>query len=280
MNESIDQVVKRVQDSQRNYEDNLTFIEQILMDERGYVTRKPKKENVVALCSGGLDSSIMVEKIIEDYNLALFPIFFKRGARNEVFEEDAFDYFIDFYSKKFPKNIKEPYKTSFQIPPKDMKKDFPKNFVLSIGHPMRNSTMQNLAVMYAVSLNGKYDLDIKTVFSGSVGEDYTEPELGLLSLRTQTLNTCISMGDWSWQITSPLTDPYLTNPIFKKDLIRYAIQKNIPLEKTRTCFSKNKTADGTCFACIKRLNAFKEIGITDPIKYKNKSASHKNGKNN
>jgi 7-cyano-7-deazaguanine synthase in queuosine biosynthesis len=269
MQETIEQIRERVKKSHIKYNENITCIERILMDERGYVSRKPRGENIVVLCSGGLDSSVMLDKIIREWDVKVFPMFLKRGARAEKHEEAAFDYFMDFYSKRFLDNIKEPFKFSFEIPPKEMKKYFPANLVLTQGHPLRNSTMQNLAVMYAVSLNGKYSLDIKTVLSGSVGEDYREPELGILSLRSQTLNTCIQTGDWKWQITSPLTDPYLTDKTtHKTDLIEYAIERFIPLDKTRTCFSKEKTADGTCFACLKRLQAFEKLGLEDPVTYK------------
>jgi len=110
------------------------------------------------------------------------------------------------------------------------------------------------------------------VFSGSVLKDTIEPEPGLLSLRAQTLNTCIALADWKRQITSPLTDPCLGDPLSKVHLIKYAIKKHIPLEQTRTCFSNNKTADGTCFACQKRLRAFENAKIPDPLTYKKKKA--------
>lgn len=269
MIETIKQIRERVRKAQENYTDNLKNIERILMNERGYVSRRPENEPVVVLCSGGLDSSTMLHKIIEDYNCAVYPVFFKRGARAEKHEEEAFDFFMGFYSKRFPGNIKEPYKMQFQIPPEDLKDNLPKNLALTQGHPLRNSTMQNLAVMYAVSLDKKNH--IRTILSASVGEDGKEPEQGLLSLRSQTLSTCIQLADWNWQITSPLTDPYLTEAtIYKTDLIEYALRKFIPLEKTRTCFSADEIADGTCFACKKRLEAFNHLEIKDPLKYKSK----------
>jgi 7-cyano-7-deazaguanine synthase in queuosine biosynthesis len=132
--------------------------------------------------------------------------------------------------------------------------------------------MQNLAVMYAVSLNGKHDLNIRTILTGSVAEDQTEPELGLLSLRSQTLSTCIQLGDWDWQITSPLTDINLREyPLFKVNLIQYAVERGIPLEKTRTCFSADEVADGTCLACYKRLIAFEKAEVKDPVEYRGKT---------
>ena len=271
-------IIERTKSSQLNYSSNLKKIEEILLSERNFVSKPPIKEDVVVLCSGGLDSSVMIQKVIEDWNAKLHFLFFKRGARAEKYEERAYDFFVDFYRKRFPENIVDSIKVNYEIPPKRFKKHFPWELKKTVGHPLRNSTMQNLAVMYAVALNGKYKLNIRTILTGYVGEDKTEPELGLLSLRSQTLNTCINLGDWGWQITSPLTDLCLTKePIYKTDLIKYAVEKNIPLDKTRTCFSSEEIADGTCFACIKRIKAFEKAGLKDSLEYRIDRGIGKNG---
>lgn len=263
----VEQIRERVAKAQRNYTKDLTAVEQILTNERGYVSKVPNNEPVVVLMSGGLDSIIMVDKIIEDWNVTVHPLYIRRNSTSQKHEEKAFDFFVNFYQKKFGDNFKDPKKIKYEIPPRNMKEGFPKAMRLTVGHPLRNSTMQNLAVMYAVSLQGS-GINAKTIFSGSVYEDNTEPELGLLSLRTQTLNTCVNLADWEWQITSPLTDPYLADrPIAKTDLIEYAIRKFIPLERTRSCFSSEKYADGTCNACKKRLMAFEHLKIKDPARY-------------
>jgi 7-cyano-7-deazaguanine synthase len=265
--ESIDQIRARVKEAQKNYKSNLSSLDNFLNNQRGYASRIPKGEDVITLMSGGLDSSIMVHKMIEDWGVRVHPLFVKRSSRNEKYEEEAFDFFVDFYQRRFPKNFGDPQKITYQVPPQEFKKGFSKNLSKTVGLPLRNSTLQNLAVMYAVSLQTK-GIDAKTIFSGSVAEDNTEPELGLLSLRSQTINTCINMGDWRWQITSPLTDTNLVeSPVYKIDLIEYAFQKFIPIDKTRTCFSSDEIADGTCNACQKRLAAFKHLNMLDPIKY-------------
>jgi len=271
MKESIEQIRARVKNAQRNYSSNVIRIENILKRERGYASRPPINEEAVVLMSGGLDSTVMVNKIIEDWNVKVFPLFVRRGSKNQEYEEKSFDFFSAFYTKKFPNNFMKPRKLDYQVPPADLKNDFPKNFALTVGHPMRNSTLQNLAIMYAVSLSEKSKNGVYTVLSGSVAEDNTEPELGILTLRTQTLNTCVSLGDWRWNITSPLTDPYFVKkPVSKVDLINYATIKFIPLEETRTCFSADEKADGTCHACVKRMNAFTNSGSADNIKYSNR----------
>jgi 7-cyano-7-deazaguanine synthase in queuosine biosynthesis len=269
MSETVEQINERVRVAQSNYDGILDTMETILIQERGFVSRDPIDEDIVALCSGGLDSSVMIDRVIFEYGAIVHPLFVKRGAKAEAFEEKAFDFFVDFYKRKYPQNIGEAANLDFKIPPLEFKDYFPKELGLSIGHPLRNSTLQNLAVMYAVCLNGKLGLNIRTVFTGSVAEGGTEPEGAILSLRSQTLNTCINLGDWGWQITSPLTDLFLRErPTYKVHLIKYALKENIPLEKTRTCFSDEEIADGTCDACKKRLRAFENAKVKDPLPYR------------
>ena len=269
MPETINEIRQRVKIAQKNYKSNIRVIESILQHERRYVTKAPLNDDVVILMSGGLDSTVMAEYVIDKWNAKIHPLFLRRGARSEKYEEKAFDFFIDFFRKKHPENMYAPFKINIDVPIKKIKAALPGPLALTTGHPLRNSTIQNVAVMYAISLQTQ-GYNVNTIFSGSIGDDSTEPELGLLSLRSQTLNTCIHLGDWNWQITSPFTDPELTldnQPLFKNDLIKYASEQAIPIEKTRTCFSSKELADGTCNACIKRLEAFRYLNLEDPINY-------------
>ena len=81
MKESIEQIRARVKNAQRNYSSNVIRIENILKRERGYASRPPINEEAVVLMSGGLDSTVMVNKIIEDWNVKVFPLFVRRGSK-------------------------------------------------------------------------------------------------------------------------------------------------------------------------------------------------------
>ncbi len=47
----------------------------------------------------------------------------------------------------------------------------------------------------------------------------------------------------------------------------YAFDKPVPYEFTRTCYTSNELSCGKCGSCTERLEAFKNIGKEDPIKY-------------
>jgi 7-cyano-7-deazaguanine synthase in queuosine biosynthesis len=136
-----------------------------------------------------------------------------------------------------------------------------------LGHPHRNVVLQALAVQYGHKLRATGEPNLSTVLTSTVGDD-SFPHSSLLALRTMTLLTCEDTGDWNWQVTSPLVDTQFEGrPIYKKDLITYALENGIPLDKTRTCIEGGEP-DGTCAECVCRLRAFEQAGTVDPIKYK------------
>lgn len=263
------EILKIVKENQKRLNKNKEAIEQILVQEKGFVVRIDKNSSVVLLISGGLDSVITLSYVIEKFNINVYPLFIKRGAKAETKELEATQYYINFYRGRYGNKVKKLFILNDEdIPARQLKNDFPQERIKAIGYPLRNSTLQNYAVMYAIYVNAKYNERIKTILTGSVGDDTCCPELYILSLRSQTLNVCINLGDWNWQVTSPLIDLELTDKIiFKKDLILWAKEKRIPLDRTRTCVSDSDIADGTCCECKRRRKAFQELGIKDEIAY-------------
>jgi len=237
-------------------------VERILIKKRNYLFRIPRKKNVVFLVSGGLDSAVSIDKVIREWAVNVYPVFVKRGARAEKFEERAFDYFAGFYAKRYPKNFRQPCKVKARIPPLELKPHFSAKMLRTVGYPMRDASLQNVGIQYAVSLNERYNLNIRTVFT-AMSPDETFPHCSILALRVQTLLVCIDTEDWNWQLTSPLIEPVLGSPLYKRDLILWAMKSGIPIRKTRTCVSGKKIPDGTCPECLWRAKAFKSAGLKD-----------------
>lgn len=242
-------------------------VETIFKYRRGYVFKIPKNEDVAVLASGGLDSTVTIDMIIRSWNVRVHPLFIKRNARATAYEEESFDYFIDFYSKRFSNNLMEPYKIEVEVPPLSLKKYKRSDQLVRLGHPMRNASLQNLGIQYAAYLEGEKNIKVNTILTSTVGDD-SFPHSSLLALRVENLTACIDSGNWQLQVTSPLLDNQLEGrPIFKKDLILYAEKHKIPLEFTRTCIEGCQIPDGTCNECKERLRAFEAAKRKDPIKY-------------
>lgn len=248
-----------------------TEFEKYLEKKRGYVSRFPKNKKAVVIISGGLDSTITSARLIEEYKIELFPLHIQRGQTNSIAEDKSVDYFTKYFQKKYGKNkFHTPEKVSVNVPPREFKVDLLPYTKLK-GYPMRDPIMHLLAVEYAVTVSQKFGTEVKTIFCAIVPEDYF-PHSTLDGLRVNTINTCVNMDDWDWQISSPNIDPYLTKKAFNKsEEIKWAMVKNIPVGKTVSCNdaseNTNYLACGKCKSCFRRNSAFTKLGFGDPTKY-------------
>ncbi|HCX25785.1 MAG: exsB protein [Candidatus Collierbacteria bacterium GW2011_GWB1_45_35] len=247
----------------------LEMMNNIFLYRRGYISKVPKNEDVVFIFSGGLDSSITLDMIINEWGVNVFPLFVRRSARATKFEEESVRFFVDFYQKKYPGRMQNLEVVEIEVPPLPFKKYPEVDRLKKLGHPMRNAVLQSLGVQYAQKLRATVSPKLNTVLTATVGDD-SFPHSSLQALRSVNLGVCIDTGDWGWQVTSPLVDVvYEGRPLFKKDLIGYAIKHNLPLDKTRTCIEGGEKPDGTCPECLCRLRAFEAAGVIDPLDYQN-----------
>lgn len=254
----------------------LEQINEIFRFRRGYVSRVPKNEDVVFIFSGGLDSSIAIDIIINEWGVKIFPLFVRRSARATKYEEEAVRYFVDFYQKKYPGHMHDLEVVEIEVPPLAFKKYPEMNRLQKLGHPMRNAVLQSLGVQYAQKLRATVAPELHTVLTATVADD-SFPHSSLQALRSVNLGVCLDTGDWEWLVTSPLVDTeYKGRPVFKKDLIDYAIKHKIPMEKTRTCIEGGELPDGTCPECLCRLKAFAAADKSDPLIYKIKNNVYQN----
>lgn len=249
---------------------NIDLLEQALKELRGYVVRPPQGQEVVFVASGGLDSTCGIAMMIEEYDCTVYPLFVRRHSTAMLYEEKAFDAVAEVYKKKYGKKFVTPEKVEVEIPPKKFKDGLSKERLSTIGHSMRNATLQNIGVQYAVHLNDSQGKNIKTVMAGSVLDDGF-PHNFIEFFRLQTMLVCHDLNDIQWQVLSPFIDSYLTKiPGYKRDMIAWANEHDVPLDLTRTCTRGGELSCGECGECIPRLNAFKAAGVTDPIAYEQK----------
>jgi len=249
----------------------LDNIEKILKEKRGFISKFPENKKIVMIISGGLDSVSTSARLIEDFGLEIFPLHIQRGQTNAVAENKAVDFFTDYFQKKYGENkFHTPQKISVNVPPVEFKKDL-LPYTKVKGHPMRDPIMHLLAVQHAVSISQKIGESVRVVYCAIVPEDYF-PHSSLAGLRVNTLNTCINMDDWDWQISSPNIDKYLSNePFGKKEEISWAMERNMPIGKTISCNDAsektNYLACGKCKSCFRRHTAFTDLGFNDPTEY-------------
>lgn len=55
----------------------------------------------------------------------------------------------------------------------------------------------------------------------------------------------------------------------KKGVVAIGNRFGVPFEKTWTCYKGQELPCGKCGSCDERINAFKELGLIDPVRYAN-----------
>ena len=54
----------------------------------------------------------------------------------------------------------------------------------------------------------------------------------------------------------------------KSQIVKKALEMNVPLELTWSCYQSEDAACGVCDSCRLRLKGFEEAGVGDPIPYR------------
>ncbi len=245
-------------------------IENILQIKRGNIYQLPKKnEAVVACVSGGLDSVINLAILMEEFNLIVYPLFINRGQSNYEWEKKSLEFFEEYFLTKYPQKYKKYLEIELDTPAKGYKdllrehKNSTKNYV---GYPARNPIIALSAMEYAYALQSQ-DVKIRHVFTTHTADD---PVLHstLTALRIDNLLMCQITGDYTWYFTSLPIETELDNYYGKSYLVKWGSEINLPLEKTRSCYTKDRLHCGQCTpACVNRQKAFLDAGIVDDTKY-------------
>ncbi len=215
----------------------------------------------VVLLSGGIDSSVAL-------------LIIKEMERYDEIYALTFDYDQKAASKEIwcAKRIAERYKVNEH---RIIKLPFIKeisysgltdnNIKLSVSDgileyvPMRNTIFLSIATAWAESI----DADI--VATGSNPSDTTCPDNS--SEYLHAFQNVVRLGSVKQKIKiySPLSVRNLT----KKLIVKTGIKHDLPFKHTWSCHNNTEKACGICGNCIKRLNAFQENNLEDPIEYEN-----------
>ncbi len=258
--------------------ETLGALESVLKLKRGYVFRLPEKNQAVVMqLSGGIDSVTTVSLLIEKYRLHIYPIFIDRGQSRVKQEEGSVDFFNQYYLKRYPKYYHPVFKIKTKVPPLEIRKviiskaseKISKKSEQRWGIPMYASLLTEYSAQYAYFLQHTKKIKIRTIFCAAVPSDSEQmAHHSLTGMRSIMLNMCCQTNDYSWQFTSPWVEKELLNYIGKDDLIRWADEKNIPIEKTWSCYFKGSAHCGRCVGCYSRQIFFKKAEVKDKTQYK------------
>jgi 7-cyano-7-deazaguanine synthase len=215
---------------------------------------------VVAIFSGGMDSSTMVYQLLS-HGHEVKALGFDYGQRHAV-ELDA--------AKKISMQAGIEYETvdlrslgpviagqssqvnlEVEVPDGHYTEESMKATVV----PNRNMIMLAVAVAHAISI------DFDAIAYGAHAGDHTiYPDC-----RTEfvdAMKTVIGLCDWKQvELLTPFVD------VSKADIAKIGVELKVPFAMTWSCYKGGTTHCGTCGTCVERREAFELAGFEDPTNY-------------
>ncbi len=201
----------------------------------------------IILISGGLDSLVALGVCKDEYGIDL-GLTFDYGQKSAKEEISASKKICNFYKiqhqvieLKWLKNItKTSLVSDLSVPEENLGT---KNSAESVWVPNRNGLFLNIAASFADSFGYNY-----IIFGANKDEGKTFPD-----------NT----ENFRKKITevfkySTLKKPQVVAPLInysKNDIVRVAMEKDVPLEFVRSCYNSGKKHCGKCESCLHLKNA-------------------------
>lgn len=221
-------------------------------------------QNKKAICilSGGMDSTL-ASYIAKNEGYEIIALHFNYGQRTEKKELQSFRSICEDLEIKEKYEIDIPFFTQIgasaltddkiDVPTDGVKPGVPITYV-----PFRNGIFLSIAAAVAEKE------EATAMYIGVVQEDSS----GYPDCTNEFIN---DMKKAINQGTKESTNIDIITPLVhlsKAQIVSKALELNVPLEHTWSCYKNEDEACGICDSCRLRLNGFKIANATDPIKYK------------
>lgn len=219
-------------------------------------------KKAVCILSGGMDSTL-ASYIAKNEGYDIIAVHFNYGQRTEKRELQAFRDICEDLEIKEKYEIDIPFFTQIgasaltddkiDVPVDGVKPGVPITYV-----PFRNGIFLSIASAIAEKE------EASAMFIGVVEEDssgYPDCTDTFIDKMTQAINEGTKEST-QLEIKTPLVH------MMKSDIVQKALELNVPLQHTWSCYKEQEEACGVCDSCRLRLNGFAQANATDPIKYK------------
>ena len=134
--------------------------------------------------------------------------------------------------------------------------------------PARNLIFYSIAAHYAEFLDIKWIVGGHNFHDGSFFKDATKNYIE--KINSLFKHGCLFSNHDPCVILTPL------GKMDRKHIISLAINLKVPLELTWSCHTKARRHCGECYACMQRLDAFRSLGMKDPVfRHSKKKYYHK-----
>jgi len=216
----------------------------------------------IVLLSGGMDS-LVTTAIASDLGYELAALHINYGQRTEKRELVSFQQICDYYSIQNRLEIGFEHLSAIggsSLTDKDIpvsKADFENTDIPTSYVPFRNANILSTAVSWAERIGAN------KIFIGAVEED----SAGYPDCRIEfyeAFNRVIQLG------TKPETRIEIQTPLInmqKYEIVLKGMELEAPFQLSWSCYKEEHVACGVCDSCARRLRAFEQAGIRDPIEY-------------
>ncbi len=219
-------------------------------------------KKAICILSGGMDSTL-ASYMAKNDGYDIIAVHFNYGQRTEKKELESFRSICSDLQIKEKYEIDIPFFTqigasaltdnTIDVPTDGVKPGVPITYV-----PFRNGIFLSITAAIAEKE------EASAMYIGVVQEDssgYPDCTDSFISDMKKAIN----------QGTKESTNIDIITPLVrlsKAQIVTKALELNVPLEHTWSCYKEEDKACGVCDSCRLRLNGFKLANATDPIAYK------------
>lgn len=223
------------------------------------------KNNAILLLSGGLDSVVSLAFLKDTYS-DILSLTFNYGQKSFLAEKEASEKIAKFYNIKH-EVIDLDWLSKISTSALNTDNDVPnlaksdlnsiavtQNSAKSVWVPNRNGLFVNIAACYAESFG--YD----SIIIGANKEEAATFKDNSIDFINAINNSLKNSTNSTVKLVAPLVE------LSKIDIIKKAIELNVPFEFIHSCYISNEKHCGKCESCLRLLRALEENQALDLIK--------------